>query len=102
MVDCAETESVNDLPLSCSSSDKRSCTSAVPSYSLAVVPYDETVIPDFHRLERKFLFANGHHVTILQNWADGGVSSVVWDAVSGRWFLSIEQNSFVSSASKKT
>lgn len=83
MVDCAEKESVTNLPLSCSNVDDRSCTSSanVASCSqFAVVPYDETIIPDFHRLQRKFVFGNNHHVTIQQNWADGGVAAVVWDA----------------------
>lgn len=54
------------------------------SLSLAVVPYQENIIADFHHKERIFAFPGNHHVTIKQNWNEGGVASVVWDAVSAK------------------
>lgn len=48
--------------------------------SLAVVPYDDLKISDFHRAERIFTFGN-KRVVIGQNWRDVGVAAVVWDAV---------------------
>jgi hypothetical protein len=48
--------------------------------SLAVVPYDDLKISDFHRSERIFTFGN-KRVVIGQNWRDVGIAAVVWDAV---------------------
>lgn len=48
--------------------------------SLAVVPYDDCAVSDFHRPERRFKFAD-FDVVIGQNWRELGVAAVVWDAV---------------------
>ena len=58
------------------------CKPVTPvSNALAVIPYDESVISDFHRTERIFHFGD-KQVAIEQNWKDVGVAAVVWDAVS--------------------
>jgi len=48
--------------------------------ALALVPYDDLKISDFHRPERLFNFGN-EQIAIGQNWRELGVAAVVWDAV---------------------
>ncbi|XP_013383563.1 protein N-lysine methyltransferase METTL21A [Lingula anatina] len=45
----------------------------------AVMLYDETKVPHFHKDRREFKFGETH-LFIRQNWSQGGVAAVVWDA----------------------
>lgn len=49
--------------------------------SLAVVPYDESSLPVFHKAEREFIF-DDISIKVKQDWQSAGVAAVVWDAVS--------------------
>lgn len=51
------------------------------SSSSAVVPYDESTLPLFHKPVREFHIA-GQKIVVKQNWKELGVAAVVWDAVS--------------------
>lgn len=51
---------------------------------MALVPYNETLLPalsKLHETSAEFNLAN-HRIRISQDWNQLGVAAVVWDAVS--------------------
>ncbi|XP_064598548.1 protein N-lysine methyltransferase METTL21A-like [Liolophura sinensis] len=51
------------------------------SSSLAIVPYDESSLPLFHKPVREFHIGR-QKIVVKQNWKELGVAAVVWDAAA--------------------
>jgi len=59
---------------------------------MALVPYDENVLPalsKLHQTSAEFNLAN-HRIRLSQDWKRLGVAAVVWDAVSLKIITCIE------------
>ncbi len=76
-----EHPATRDAPIQNGSQKPEITPTATSDSALAVVPYDETHLLSFHKEKRELVFGL-HSVTIKQNWRNGGVAGVVWDAVS--------------------
>lgn len=77
---CLQSKELDSCSLEsdCSMNDKNP-QSSMSDNALAVVPYDETHLSIFHKVNREFIFAN-KKFSIGQDWKALGVAAVVWDS----------------------